>query len=110
LKLGGPPAFGADSALIVIGKVSGPIDKVSLARPHSVWLGNESGMPICCSDNRIMDIMKIILALASLLVLSPIVRADVVVVRHHQAYVTHEHYYYRHHYHHYHQVVIVEHN
>jgi len=67
-------------------------------------------MPIDRSDNRNMAIMKIILVLASLLVLSPIVRADVVVVRHHQAYVTHEHYYYRHHYHHYHQVVIVEHN
>jgi hypothetical protein len=56
-----------------------------------------------------MVIMKIILVFASLLVLSPIVRADVVVVRHDRAYVTHEHYY-RHHYHHYNHVVIVEHN
>lgn len=56
-----------------------------------------------------MGVMKIILVFASLLVLSPIVRADFVVVGQDRAYVTHEHYY-RHHYHHQNHVVIVEHN
>ena len=56
-------------------------------------------------------IMKVLLILASLLALAPMVRADVVVVRHEPTVVVHEHYhhYYRHHYAH-HDVVVVHHD
>ena len=63
-------------------------------------------------DNRIGTVMKAILIFASLLTLTPMVRADEVVVRHEPTVAVHEHFahHYAHHYgHHYahHDVVVV---
>jgi hypothetical protein len=56
-----------------------------------------------------LQVMKVILILASLLALAPMVRADEVVVRHEPTVVVHEHYHHYYHRHHYahHDVIVV---
>jgi hypothetical protein len=69
-------------------------------------------MPTFRCANRLVQVMKVVLILASLLALAPMVRADEVVVRHEPNVVVYEHHY-RHHYtHHYahRDVVVVHHN
>jgi hypothetical protein len=49
-------------------------------------------MPVFRCDNRMDQVMKIFLILASLFAVAPMVRADEVVVRHEPTVVVHEHY------------------